>query len=88
MSDPVILEILGQASDHQAIQLHLPFIFNNLVHLDFDQMTYNTVLGFRSEEGEKVMLSQPFLAQDNVEKWLIDLINKIHQTIKDIWTDM
>ena len=75
VSDPVILEILGQA-------------LTNLVHLDFDQMTYNKVLGFRSEEGEKVMLSQPFLVQDNVEKWLIDLINMIHQTIKDIWTDM
>ena len=66
MSDPVILEILGQASDPQAIQPHLPSIFNNLVHLDFDQMTYNKVLGFKSEYGEKVMLSQQFLAQDNV----------------------
>ena len=88
VSDPVILEIFGQASDPQAIQPHLPSIFNNLVHLDFDQMTYNKVLGFRSEEGEKVMLSQPFLAQDNVEKWLNDLINKIHRKIKNIWTDM
>ena len=88
VSDPTILEILGQASNPQAIQPHLQSIFDNLVHLDFDQLVYNKVLGFRSNEGEKVQLTTPFLAQDNVEKWLNDLIVRMRQTIRDICTDM
>ena len=88
VSDPTILEILGQASNPQAIQPHLQSIFDNLVHLDFDSVVYNKVLGFRSGEGEMVTLTTPFLAQDNVEKWLNDLIAKMRQTIRDICTDM
>jgi dynein heavy chain len=54
VSDPVIPEILGQASNPQAIQPHLQSIFDNLVHLEFDQLQFNKVLGFRSNEGECV----------------------------------
>ena len=35
VSDPVILEILGQASTPDAIQQHLPTIFDSIHHLKF-----------------------------------------------------
>jgi dynein heavy chain len=88
VSDPVILEILGQASNPQAIQPHLQSIFDNLVHLDFDQMQFNKVLGFRSSEKETVSFTNPFLAQGNVEVWLNDLVQRMRQTIRDICSDM
>ena len=88
VSDPVILEILGQASNPQAIQPHLQSIFDNLVHLDFDQLQFNKVLGFRSNEGEQVQFTNPFLAQGNVEVWLNDLVTRMRQTIRDICSDM
>ncbi|KAH0792655.1 Dynein heavy chain family protein [Histomonas meleagridis] len=88
VSDPVILEILGQASNPQAIQPHLQSIFDNLVHLDFDQLQFNKVLGFQSAEGEKVQFTNPFLAQGNVEVWLNDLVQRMRQTIRDICSDM
>ncbi|OHT09327.1 Dynein heavy chain family protein [Tritrichomonas foetus] len=88
VSDPVILEILGQASNPQAIQPHLQSIFANLVHLDFDSLQYNKILKMRSEEGEQVTFSIPFLAQGNVEVWLNDLVSRMRQTVRDICTDM
>jgi dynein heavy chain len=63
VSDPVILEILGQASDPQVIQPHLQSIFDNLVKLEFDPMQYNKVLTLLSAEGESVPFVIPFLAQ-------------------------
>ncbi|KAK8898529.1 Dynein heavy chain 5, axonemal [Tritrichomonas musculus] len=88
VSDPVILEILGQASNPQAIQPHLQSIFDNLVHLDFDQLQFNKVLGFRSNENEIVQFTNPFLAQGNVEVWLNDLVQRMRQTVRDICSDM
>ena len=88
VSDPVILEILGQASNPQAIQPHLQSIFANLVHLDFDSLQYNKILKMRSDEGEQVAFSIPFLAQGNVEVWLNDLVTRMRQTVRDICTDM
>ncbi|OHT04931.1 Dynein heavy chain family protein [Tritrichomonas foetus] len=88
VSDPVILEILGQASNPQAIQPHLQSIFDNLVHLDFDGLQFNKVLGFRSNENEQVQFTNPFLAQGNVEVWLNDLVSRMRQTIRDICSDM
>ena len=88
VSDPTILEILGQASNPQAIQPHLQSIFDNLVHLDFDSIQFNKVLGFRSNEGEQVQFTQPFLAQGNVEVWLNDLVKRMCATVRDICSDM
>ncbi|OHS96678.1 Dynein heavy chain family protein [Tritrichomonas foetus] len=88
VSDPTILEILGQASNPQAIQPHLQSIFDNLVHLDFDTLQFNKVLGFRSNEGEQVQFTNPFLAQGNVEVWLNDLVKRMCATVRDICSDM
>jgi dynein heavy chain len=88
VSDPVILEILGEASNPQAIQPHLQSIFDNLVHLDFDPLQYNKILKMQSSEKEVVPFSVPFLAQGNVEVWLNDLVQRMRQTMRDICTDM
>ena len=88
LSNPVILEILGQATDPHAIQPHLQSIFDNLVHLDFDPVQYNKVLAMRSNENEIVNFTNPFAVQGNVEVWLNDLVTRMRQTIRDICSDM
>jgi hypothetical protein len=48
VSDSVIFEIHGQTSNPHAILPHLRSLFDDLVHLDFDQYRFNRVFGFRS----------------------------------------
>lgn len=50
VSDPVLLEILGQASDPTAIQPHLMAIFDNTKRVLFDENANNILAAFSSED--------------------------------------
>lgn len=54
VSDPVLLEILGQASDPRTIQPHLLSIFDAVCTLDFKENTIDKVIVLNSANGEKV----------------------------------
>ncbi|XP_067147242.1 dynein axonemal heavy chain 5-like [Apteryx mantelli] len=84
VSDPALLEILGQASDSHTIQAHLLSLFDNVNRVRFHEKNYDQILLFESQEGEQVNIIEPVLAQGNVELWLGQLLNGIRRTIHTI----
>ncbi|KAI4900024.1 hypothetical protein NFI96_023292, partial [Prochilodus magdalenae] len=84
VSDPVLLEILGQASDSHTIQAHLLNLFDNVNRVVFHEKNYDQILSFQSQEGETVDLSESINAQGNVETWLGLLLDGVRKTIHGI----
>ncbi|KAJ1345302.1 hypothetical protein BSLG_000815 [Batrachochytrium salamandrivorans] len=84
VSDPALLEILGQASDSHTIQAHLKSVFDNVDKVQFHDKEYDKVIGLESSEGERVSLSRPMLAAGNVEMWLGTLLKSMQSSINDI----
>ena len=84
VSDPSLLEILGQASDSHTIQAHLLSIFENVASVKFDPADYNKIVAIISKEGEVISLDRPVRAEGSVEIWLMQLLVTAKESLNSI----
>ncbi|XP_075060558.1 dynein axonemal heavy chain 8 [Mixophyes fleayi] len=92
ISDPVLLQIVGQASDSHTIQTHLPALSANINEVEFFPNNYNLILSVISREGEKIQLEKPVHTLGAVEVWLQELLSmqqrSLHGVIKSAYTQI
>ncbi|XP_060805314.1 dynein axonemal heavy chain 8 [Amyelois transitella] len=82
VSDPVLLEILGQASDPHSIQPHLPSIFDAMYTVDFDDK--ERIINMNSDNGETIPLDRPVACIGGVEIWLNTLLDTMKDTVRNM----
>ncbi|KAG5675719.1 hypothetical protein PVAND_005600 [Polypedilum vanderplanki] len=84
ISDPVLLEILGQASDPNSIQPHLLSIFDGVARVGFDKEKPDTIISMYSSNGEKIPLLNSVRCIGLVEIWIGKLLESVLETVKNI----
>ncbi|XP_052892579.1 dynein axonemal heavy chain 8 [Anopheles moucheti] len=88
ISDPVLLEILGQSSDPTSIQAHLLSIFDAVAKVEFDEKSFGKIVALYSDNGERVPLANPVFCTGGVELWLGSLLGEMQDTIRTILAQM
>ncbi|KAF5281562.1 hypothetical protein FQA39_LY05097 [Lamprigera yunnana] len=84
VSDPVLLEILGQSSDPHSIQPHLLSIFDAVYRIIFDKEKYENAIMMKSDLGEVVKLDKPVVCIGGVEIWLNKVLNTVRDSVRNV----
>ncbi|EUB61781.1 Dynein heavy chain 5, axonemal [Echinococcus granulosus] len=82
VSDPVLLEILGQASTPEAIQPHLLAIFDSIHHLHFAEESAWISAAY-SALNEELTLNPQLRCEGPVEMWLMRLLMTVKYSLLD-----
>ena len=88
VSDPVLLEILGQASNPASIQPHLLSIFDGVAKVEFDEKNHGLVVAMFSSNGERVPLIATVKCSGNVETWIGKLLDSVQETMRTILANL
>ncbi|XP_043247781.1 dynein axonemal heavy chain 8 [Colletes gigas] len=84
VSDPTLLEILGQAADCHTIVKYLDGFFDNVAKLDFSEKEYEKIVAMYSRENEKVELEREVICTGGVENWLNTLLTVHQQSVGSV----
>ncbi|XP_044760955.1 dynein axonemal heavy chain 8-like isoform X2 [Coccinella septempunctata] len=84
ISDPVLLEILGQSSDPTSIRPHLLSLFDAVASVDFDEKRPDCIINMKSDNGEIVTFEKMVQCQGGVEFWLNILLNTVKSTVQQV----
>ncbi|CAF1397791.1 unnamed protein product [Rotaria sordida] len=81
LSDPVMLEILGQASDPTKIQPYLSSFTEAVKFVEFHVKETDRILSMTTRDDEKIPFYKDVIAKGQVEEWLNDFIRTHQKTI-------
>ncbi|KAK5645861.1 hypothetical protein RI129_004325 [Pyrocoelia pectoralis] len=84
ISDPVLLEILGQSSDPHSIQPHLLSLFDAVYRVHFDENKYEDIIGMLSDLGELIPFDKPVNCTGGVEVWINKLLDTVRDTVRNV----
>lgn len=82
VSDPALLEILGQASDSHTIQNHLLSIFDNTRYVKFHDIEYNKMTAIISSESETILVDIHYIYHHVMQLILIQYNKQNFQVSK------
>jgi len=81
VSDAVLLEVLSQGSNPEAIQPHLSSVFDSVDSIQFAKGDPVKIESFKAGLGEGLPLVTPIRAEGNIEDWLGGLLASIQKTV-------
>ncbi|CAF4128186.1 unnamed protein product [Rotaria sp. Silwood2] len=81
LSDPVMLEILGQASDPTKIQPYLSSFTEAVKFVEFHTKEIDRILSMTTRDDEKIPFYKDVIAKGQVEEWLNDFIRTHKKTM-------
>ncbi|KAK9891390.1 hypothetical protein WA026_014631 [Henosepilachna vigintioctopunctata] len=84
ISDPVLLEILGQSSDPTSIRPHLLSLFDAVASVDFDEKRPDYIINMKSANKEVVPFEKPVQCAGGVEFWLNTLLSTVKATVQQV----
>eukprot|EP00899_Mesostigma_viride_P009315 jgi/Mesvir1/18385/Mv14266-RA.2 len=82
VSNPVLLEMLGQGSNAAAVQVHLSSVFDNIAAVELSEGREPQIIAMVSREGETVPLSRRVPLEGNIEDWLGRLEGSMKATLR------
>ncbi|XP_022920277.2 dynein axonemal heavy chain 8 [Onthophagus taurus] len=84
ISDPVLLEILGQSSDPSSIQPQLLSLFDAVAKVEFNPDQPDNITAMIAAVGERIPFEKPVVCQGGVEIWLNSLLNAVKDTVRTV----